>query len=167
MRDVDDRWKIYLPGKGLSRAGWHGLEPAPSTSPIQTLLDRLRAAGWVAPPPAPEETVGEVEDSIGVPFPPDYRAFLLAAGGDPRESAWRGLWSLEQVRSLNRSMPIFQWFGGLVGIGNEGFVVYALDYRGEGSPPVVSLGLSASDPAEIEIEAASFSDWLEGTLPRP
>jgi len=162
---VIDRWKIRIPGKDLFRRRRSDPAPARAASPIPALLDRLRAAGWDLPPPIPEDRVAEAEDALGVRFPGDLREFLLEAGGEAPAGAWRGLWSLEQIASLNRTMPVFRWFGGLVGFGNEGFVVYALDYRAQGLPPVVTVGLSASDPDDIQVEAASFAEWLEATLP--
>ena len=31
-------------------------------------------------------------------------------------------------------------------------------------PPLVSLGLSSSDWADVQVEANSFGEWLESTL---
>ena len=53
---------------------------------------------------------------------------------------------------------------GLIGIGNEGFIVYALDFRNV-FPVPVTVGLSSSDWEDVTPLADSFAEWLEGTLP--
>ncbi|MGH7152082.1 MAG: SMI1/KNR4 family protein, partial [Planctomycetota bacterium] len=112
--------------------------------------------------------IAAAEAELGVPFPAAYRRFLLLAGGANRAPAWRGLWRIDELVSLNRSLPVFRGFGGLLGVGNEGFLVYALDYRaGAEDPPLVSVGLSSSDPSDVSRLAERFEDWLEETLPPP
>lgn len=114
--------------------------------------------------PATEAMVERVERELGVRFPPDYRTFLLLAGGPATGKGWSGCWRLDELVSLNRELPIFRWFGGLVGIGNEGFIVTALDYR-DGEPPcVVRLGLSSSDEEDVTREAETFVEWMETRL---
>jgi hypothetical protein len=127
------------------------------------ILDRMKQAGWTPGPSASELQVADIEIELGVTFPPDYREFLMAAGGKPPKGAWRGLWHIDDLISLNTNLPLFRWFGGLVGFGNEGFTVYAFDFR-RTSPSVVSLGLSSSDWADAVPEADSFEEWLEETL---
>ncbi len=53
---------------------------------------------------------------------------------------------------------------GLFGIGNDGFLVYAFDFRGAG-PVVASLGLSSSLWDDVVTDADTFSEWLERRLP--
>ncbi len=135
---------------------------------IEALLEQvLRAAGGSARG-ASARDVDAAEADLGVPLPAAYRRFLLLVGGASRAPAWRGLWQIDELLSLNRSLPVFRWFGGLVGVGNEGFLVYALDYRaGAEEPPLVSVGLSSSDPSDVAPLAERFEDWLEETLPSP
>lgn len=123
------------------------------------------AIGWRPGQAVRELRVGAIEIELGVSLPADYRVFLLEMGGGGMR--WRGLWDVEEIVPMNRSMPVFRWFRGIVGIGNEGFMVYALDYRRPGPPPVVTVGLSSSDPDDVQKEADSFLEWLEGTLPGP
>lgn len=111
-----------------------------------------------------EEAVAEAEKAVRVRFPPDYRAFLLEAGGGAGGPGWRGLWRVGEIASLNRHLPVFQWFGGVIGIGNEGFTVTALDYRRGGPPIVVSLGLSSSDEGDVTPEARSFEEWVRDSM---
>ncbi|HET6202441.1 MAG TPA: SMI1/KNR4 family protein [Planctomycetota bacterium] len=133
---------------------------------VDALLEGLVRAGGEGIRGASEAAVEAAEGELGVPFPASYRRFLLLAGGASRAPGWRGLWRVDELVSLNRSLPLFQWFGGLVGVGNEGFLVYALDYRAEGEePPLVTLGLSSSDPADVTALAERFEDWLRETLP--
>lgn len=127
-------------------------------------LDRLRAAGWRAGRPLDPTRIEMAELELGLRLPEEYRDFLLAEGVDPPAPTWRGLWCVDQLISLNRHFPVFRWFGGLVGIGNEGFLVLALDFRRPDLTPVVSLGLSSSDWRDVDREGASFVEWLESTL---
>jgi len=133
---------------------------------MEALLEALGRAAGEAARGSSEEEVAAAEADLGVPFPAGYRRFLLHAGGASRAPAWRGLWRIDEVVSLNRSLPVFRWFGGLLGVGNEGFLVYALDYRAAAEePPLVSVGLSSSDPSDVEPLAGRFEDWLAETLP--
>ncbi len=145
------------------------LVPSPrEEARIEALLERLLRAAGAGALGANEEEVAAAEAELGVPFPAAYRRFLLLAGGASRAPAWRGLWRVDELVSLNRSLPVFRWFGGLLGIGNEGFLVYALDYRaGAEEPPLVSVGLSSSDPSDVAPVAERFADWLGETLPSP
>lgn len=124
----------------------------------------MMANGWRPGEAVRELRVRTIEVELGVSLPADYRIFLVETGG--AGSGWRGLWGVQEIVPMNRSMAVFRWFRGIVGIGNEGFVVYALDYRSPGPPPVVSVGLSSSDPEDVQREADSFLEWLEGTLPK-
>ncbi|MBI5367901.1 MAG: SMI1/KNR4 family protein [Planctomycetes bacterium] len=138
---------------------------AASDPALAALFRRLAAAGWKPGPPVAREQVEAIEQSFRVPFPPDYMQYLIAAGRSTGGVAWRGLWHADELLGLNRTLPPFRWFGGLLGIGNEGFIVYALDYRAGLPPAIVSVGLSASTPDEINPEASGFSDWLDQCLP--
>jgi hypothetical protein len=122
----------------------------------------MMAVGWRPGEAVQELRVGAVEADLGIEFPADYRAFLLETGA----ARWRGLWGVDEIVSLNRTMPVFRAFRGIVGIGSEGFFVVAFDFRGPGLPPLISVGLSSSDPDDIQKEADSFLEWLETTLPK-
>jgi hypothetical protein len=50
-----------------------------------------------------------------------------------------------------------------VGIGNDGFLVYAFDFRSN-PPVVVSLGMSSSLWEDVVTDADTFSEWLERRL---
>lgn len=145
-----------------------GRRPSPEFvegSRIEAVLHRVVAAIEAGVQGATEAEIAAVERSLGVPLPADHREFLRAAGGASTAPTWRGLWRVDELVSLNENLPLFRWFGGLVGFGNEGFVVYAFDYRRGPDPALVSLGLSSSDWADVSPLAPTFSDWLEGTLP--
>lgn len=131
-------------------------------SQIAGILQRMKRAGWKPGVPITRAEIDAAELHIGFMLPPAYREFLLAAG---RTEApfWRGLWNLQEMVSLNRSLPVFRSFDGLVGIANEGFTVLALNYRTP-EPAVVMLGMSSGDWGEVVTEAASFEEWLEGTV---
>lgn len=134
---------------------------------MNRIFRQMLDAGWRPAGSVTEARIAGAESELGVLFPGDYRAFLERAGSTPESEAarWYGLWGIEEVVSLNRTMPVFRWFPGIVGIGNRGFIVYALDYRAGIPPSVVSLGLSSSDPEDIRHEGDSFSEWLVETLP--
>lgn len=131
---------------------------------MKGLVSRMREKGLSLGGPAPERAVAALEEQLRVPFPADYRAYLLEAGAPAPSGAWRGLWNVTEVANLNRHLPVFQWFGGLIGIGNEGFSVWAHDYRRGMPPSVVTLGLSSSDWEDVTQEARTFEDWLRGTV---
>lgn len=136
---------------------------SPAT-PIEELVRRMILAGQLTGAPAEEADISAAEKALGVHFPHDYRTFLSAAGGKSPEKLWRSLWNVGDLVSLNRELPLFKWFPGIIGIGNEGFFVTAFDYRRGGPPWVVSLGLSISEESEIDKQADSFAEWLESTL---
>ena len=71
----------------------------------------------------------------------------------------------EKILALfNRSYRIPWNFPGLFAIGNDGFLVYVLDYRT--APPVVaSIGLSSSVWDDVVTETDTFTEWLERRIP--
>jgi hypothetical protein len=133
---------------------------------IHDLIKQMTELGWLPGSGATESDIVIAEMELNVMFPEDYKHFLMRTGGSPAKVPWKGLWTLNELVSLNKTMPIFKWFGGLVGIGNESFIVYAFDYRNGKRPGVVSLGLSSSDWNDVLLEAGSFTDWLKATIPR-
>jgi len=54
------------------------------------------------------------------------------------------LWRLEDVWSLNGRYHLQQNFPGLLAIGNQAFMLYALDLNDPDATPSFSLGLSSS-----------------------
>jgi hypothetical protein len=135
------------------------MEPMAS---IRDLLVRLAAAGFRSGGPASPDAVARLETEFDLSLPPDYREYLLAAGGGPSTApdAVTGLWPLASIAVFNRTYRIPWIFPGLVGIGNDGFLVYAYDFRN--SPPVIaSLGLSSSLWDDVVTDADTFTEWLE------
>lgn len=130
-------------------------------------MKQMLAKGWRPGGPANPETVAQIETWFDVTFPPDYREFLLAVGGGEAAApeAYTGLWPVKIIPVFNRRYMIPWNFPGLFGIGNDGFLVYALDYRPVGDPVVSSLGLSSSVWEDVVVEADTFSEWLERRLP--
>ncbi|MEK7716641.1 MAG: SMI1/KNR4 family protein [Pseudomonadota bacterium] len=131
---------------------------------MRILVAEMRRKGASLGVTCEEIAVVALEKNLRVPLPHDYRAFLREAGGVTPRGIWRGLWKIDEIASLNRVLPVFQWFGGLIGFGNEGFTVYAFDYRRGPLPSVVMLGLSSSDWDDVTQEAASFEEWVRGSL---
>jgi hypothetical protein len=131
---------------------------------IAALRERAEAAGIPLGRPSTESAVAELERDLGVPLSLDYRAWLESSGGEGGAQPWRGLWRVSEVAGLNRSLPAFQWFGGLIGFGNEGFMVHAFDYRKGYPPPVVSFGLSSSEWADLAPGAETFEAWVRASL---
>ena len=129
---------------------------------IREILDRLRASGFRSGGPATLEDVARFEAEFDLSLPADYREYLLAAGGGPftAPEAVTGLWPLASLAVWNRHYRIPWNFPGLVGIGNDGFLVYAYDFRP--TPPVIaSLGLSSSIWDDVVTDADTFTEWLE------
>jgi hypothetical protein len=131
---------------------------------MRVLIAEMRTKGAALSGTCPEMAVHVLEQNLRVPLPLDYRAFLMEAGGASPRGVWRGLWKIDEIASLNRVLPVFQWFGGLIGFGNEGFSVYAFDYRRGPVPTVVMLGLSSSDWDDVTQEAQTFEEWVRGSL---
>lgn len=133
---------------------------------VDDLMKRMRAKGWKPGGPADEESVARIEQEFDVTFPPDYRAFLLAAGGGNTTApeAYTGLLPVKILSLFNRSYRIPWNFPGLIAIGNDGFLVYVLDYRSR--PPVVaSIGMSSSVWEDVVTETDTFTEWLERRIP--
>lgn len=116
---------------------------------------------------ATEIQVRALERHTG-PLPADYRAFLLTFGGGERGAfeAWRGLWRMEDLWTLNERYRLPANFPGLLAIGNQAFMLYALDLNDPDRTPLVSLGLSSSLWEDVLIEADSFVEWLDANVPR-
>lgn len=151
-----------LPEASRDPFGRFGFEPARDR--LRRLLAELRQSGASLGGPSSEAAVRALEGELRVPFPTDYRTFLLEAGGPGASNPWRGLWRVDEVANLNRHLPVFQWFGGLFGIGNEGITVYALDYRRGMPPAVVMLAMSSSDWGDVTLEAADFETWVRESM---
>jgi len=132
---------------------------------VREILDLLRSKGFRAGVPSSEADILRLEKTFDLTWPQDYREYLRAAGGGPSTSpeTITGLWPVASIAEFNRSFGIPWNFPGLVGIGNDGFLVYAFDFRS--SPPVIaSLGLSSSIWEDVVTDADSFSEWLERRL---
>ena len=126
----------------------------------------MSARGWKHGGPAAEETVARVEAEFDVTLPDDYRVYLRAAGGGESTApeSYTGLWPIKALSIFNRRYRIPWNFPGLFGIGNDGFIVYVIDFRRK-SPVIASLGLSSSIWDDVETDADSFVEWLERRLP--
>jgi hypothetical protein len=133
---------------------------------VDDLMKRMRERGWVPGGPAAEDAVARVEREFDVSFPADYRAYLLAAGGGDTmaPAAYTGLLSVKILSLFNRSYRIPWNFPGLFAIGNDGFLVYVLDYRG-GAPVIASIGMSSSVWDDVVTETDTFAEWLERRIP--
>ena len=133
---------------------------------VREVMDRMRVRGWRPGAPARAEHVAQVEKAFDLSLPSDYRDFLLEAGGGPTMSpeAFTGLWPAASLLVWNRHYAIPWNFPGLLGIGNDGFLVYAFDFREPGIP-IVSLGLSSSVWEDVVVDADTFTEWLERRIP--
>jgi hypothetical protein len=132
---------------------------------LASILQALRKRGWRPGGAVPEEAVRGLEKDFDVTLPADYRGYLLEAGGGDSlaPEAVTGLWPLKVLSIFNRRYRIPWNFPGLFGIGNDGFLVYALDFRSR--PPVIaSLGLSSSVWNDVVTDADTFVEWLERRL---
>jgi hypothetical protein len=134
---------------------------------IDDVMRRMVAKGFRPGLPASELQVRTLEKQTG-PLPADYRSFLLTFGGGQQgvPEAWRGLWRIEDLWTLNLRYPVPVNFPGLLAIGNQAFMLYALDLRDPDRPAVVSLGFSSSVWDDVLVEADSFSEWLNAIVPK-
>ncbi|HTF57040.1 MAG TPA: SMI1/KNR4 family protein [Planctomycetota bacterium] len=137
-----------------------------SASSIDDVMRRMREKGFRAGTPSTEIQVRRLEKEFGSRLPDDYRSFLLAFGGGESGAfeAWRGLWRIADLWTLNSRYHVQENFPGLLAIGNQAFMLYALDLRGEAAP-LVSLGLSSSLWEDVLLEADSFTEWLDAIVP--
>ena len=133
---------------------------------MEELMRRMRERGWKPGGPAPEGEVARVEGEFDVTFPADYRAYLVAAGGGDTMApeAFTGLLPVKILPTFNRGYRIPWNFPGLFAIGNDGFLVYLIDYRGP-EPVIASLGMSSSVWEDVVTETDTFAEWLERRLP--
>lgn len=133
---------------------------------VDEVLKRMIARGWKPGGPAAEEAIVRLEAEFDVTLPADYRAYLRAAGGGESTApeSYTGLWPLRVIAVFNRHYRIPWNFPGLLGIGNDGFLVYAIDFR-DGPPVITSLGLSSSIWDDVVTDADTFTEWLERRLP--
>ena len=133
---------------------------------VRALMDEMLRKGWKPGGASTEESIAVLERDFDLTFPDDYREFLATAGGGEAQApeAYTGLWPVGIIAGFNRRYRIPWNFPGLFGIGNDGFLVYALDYR-EGPPVISSLGLSSSIWEDVVVEADTFTEWLERRLP--
>jgi hypothetical protein len=133
---------------------------------VEDILQRMIARGWKPGRPANEEEIVQVETEFDVSLPGDYRVYLKTAGGGESTApeSYTGLWSLRALPLFNRRYRIPWNFPGLLGIGNDGFLVYVIDFRGETSV-IASLGLSSSIWDDVVTETDTFAEWLERRLP--
>ena len=134
---------------------------------MDELMKRMLGKGWKPGGAASEQSVARIEKEFDVTFPVDYREYLLAAGGGETTApeAYTGLLPVKILALFNRSYRIPWNVPGLFAIGNDGFLVYVLDYRAD--PPVVaSIGLSSSVWEDVVTETDTFAEWLERRIPR-
>ena len=134
---------------------------------VDALMKLMRERGWKPGGPASEAEVAQVEKEYDITFPADYRSYLLAAGGGDTRApeSFTGLLPVKILSLFNRSYRIPWNFPGLFAIGNDGFLVYVLDYRGP-SPVVASIGMSSSVWEDVVTETDTFAEWLERRIPR-
>lgn len=146
------------------------MAPGASDGPriIEDIFQRMIDRGWAPGTPATEIHVRRFESDAGLRLPDDYRTFMLyCGGGEPGAvEGWRSLWRLVNLWEWNVRFHIPESFPGLLGIGNEAFMLYALDFRDPDRTPIVSLGLSSSTWDDVIEEAATFQDWLDRMVPR-
>lgn len=133
---------------------------------MDDLLKRMLARGWRPGGPATEDAVARVEKEFDVTFPADYRAYLKAAGGGETTApeAYTGLLPVRILSLFNRSYRIPWNFPGLFAIGNDGFLVYVLDFRPV-APVIASIGMSSSVWEDVVTETDTFAEWLERRIP--
>lgn len=134
---------------------------------IDDVMQRMVRKGFKPGASATEVQVRTLEKHTGA-LPEDYRAFLLTFGGGETGSpyAWRGLWRIEDLWSLNVRYRLPENFPGLLAIGNQAFMLYALDLNDPDRTALVSLGLSSSLWEDVLKEADSFTEWLDAIVPR-
>ena len=134
---------------------------------IDELMKRMLAKGWKPGGPADPDAVARIEKEFDITFPADYRTFLTAAGGGDTTApeAYTGLLPVKILSLFNRSYRIPWNFPGLFAIGNDGFLVYVIDFWGP-STVIASIGMSSSVWEDVVTETDTFAEWLERRIPK-
>ena len=135
-------------------------------------LAELGVAEFEGRPGATEEDIARAEQTLGVRFPDDYRAFLRWSDGGAGwiGTAYADFWSTDELPKRNADYEIPEWVPGAVGIGSDGGgECYALDYRANASAPrlvfLPFIGMDDADSAWVLGE--SFADGLAQYGTRP
>jgi len=135
-------------------------------------LAALGVAGFEGRPGATEEEIAQAEQTLGVRFPDDYRAFLRWSdgGGGWIGTAYAAFWSTEELPKRNADYAIPESVPGAVGIGSDGGgECLALDYRANASAPrLVFLPFIGMDDADSAwVLGDSFADGLAQLATEP
>ena len=133
---------------------------------VDRIMQQMTARGWRAAGPPRDGAVEQIEREFDCTLPADYRRYLVQVGGGEAlaPESYTGLWSAAGVITLNRRLKIPWNFPHLLGIGNDGFLTYVIDFRGQ-QPVIASLGLSSSTWDDVVTESDTFAEWLERRLP--
>jgi len=122
----------------------------------------LLGAGFRRNAPSTLAAVANLETTLGLSLPLDYRDFLVWADGREGDvgDLYLSMWTVEQVVELNTLYSITTRMGqGFVGIGTDGGdYCFALDLRSGERFVVVPLGALAED--EVKALASDLVDGL-------
>jgi hypothetical protein len=110
------------------------------------------------------EAINNVEHSIGISFPQDYKVFLQkhngVVGGIGKNSFIR-LWPIEDLFERNEGCNVKEFAPGLVLIGsNGGNIAYAYDIRDK-RMPIVEVPYIIMSLKEVKFCANSIEGFFE------
>jgi hypothetical protein len=127
---------------------------------------RTGASTWMPAPPASEEVVSSLRQSVGADLPSDYLDFLRFSDGgcgsipvDP----WRfeSLWRATELAEFNRSYQVPIYCPGFFGIGSSGGgEMFALDMRGPQPWPIVHIPFIGMEPDAALLIAPDFRSFV-------
>lgn len=131
---------------------------------MDSILDLLPQS-FLRPARATIEMVTQLESTLGVSFPDDYKEFLLASNGGEGKigSAYFLFWPVENIASRNLSAQITRYMSDkFIGVGtNGGGECYAFDYTTQSKEPqFVIVPLGDLDHSSKFIIADTFTEAI-------
>ena len=114
--------------------------------------------------PTTEDILKEVETTLGVTFPLQYKEFMLesnGAEGNIGENSYLALWHIEEIIELNEGYNVKEYYPGLVFFGSDGGgIAYAFNYRTE-ETPILAIPLDSIHIEDAKTCGNTFEEFLQ------
>ncbi len=115
--------------------------------------------------PANALLIGQIENQLGISFPPDYREFMSrsnGAEGPIGPSSYLQLWPVEEIPKLNEIARVSDFAPGLVLFASDGgSTSYAFDTRQRDKTQFVQVPDVPLSLDEAEVLGQTFLQFLE------
>jgi hypothetical protein len=129
-------------------------------------LAKASASNWTPAPPAPQEVVSSLRQSLGIDLPSDYLDFLLFSDGGYGSipvSPWcfYSLWKASELAESNRNYQVPIYCPDFFGIGSSGGgEMFAFDMRRPQPWPVVHIPFIGMEPGAALPVAPNFRAFV-------